>query len=110
MKPTKPRKVYLYIAAILLYGMDWKSGEVLQWCDLFYVLTRLGHHVEVMCVCGGGGTHAGGMPRQSGRSASQKKLATVTTLAPRCTAQVAISKKRGMHELVFGQHDLIFTE
>ena len=45
--PAKPVRILMLYSPTVLYGMDWHTGEHLQWGDLIYALARLGHKVYI---------------------------------------------------------------
>ena len=44
---TTPLRILLLNSPCVLYGMDWHTGEHLQWGDIIYTLVRLGHKVFI---------------------------------------------------------------
>lgn len=44
---VKPVRILILNSPCVLYGMDWHTGEHLQWGDIIYTLVRLGHKVYV---------------------------------------------------------------
>eukprot|EP01043_Picozoa_sp_COSAG02_P014985 COSAG02_NODE_628_length_19343_cov_15.829297_1_plen_617_part_00 len=45
--PKEPVRILLLASPYVMYGMDWHTGEHLQWGDIIYALVRLGHKVDV---------------------------------------------------------------
>jgi hypothetical protein len=43
----EPVRILVLASPYIQYGMDWHTGEHLQWGDIIYALVRLGHKVEV---------------------------------------------------------------